>query len=89
MTNHMLDGRRMQFVTCSIHESLHNFGDFAHGQRTPNLTHQTTTPPVGIPGSSIPTTPRWSSAATMLLTSTRLGKSTNIRNGWPSSSAKH
>jgi hypothetical protein len=34
MTNHTIYGRRMHFVTCSIHESLHNLGDFAHGQDT-------------------------------------------------------
>jgi hypothetical protein len=34
MTDNTTDGRRMQFVTCSIHESLHNLGDFAHGQDT-------------------------------------------------------
>ena len=34
MIDHTIDGRHMQFVTCSIHESLHNLGDFAHGQNT-------------------------------------------------------
>jgi hypothetical protein len=34
VTDNTIDGRRMQFVTCSIHESLHNLGDCAHGQDT-------------------------------------------------------
>jgi len=34
MTDNTIVGRRMQFVTCSVHEGLHDLGDFAHGQDT-------------------------------------------------------